>query len=513
MTRTINTMPSLYLEAGAIHGCVLCKQGTPICYMEDVGRHNAVDKIAGWMYRHGVDPADKILYTTGRLTSEMTIKTVRMGIPILVSRSGFTAWGVDLARQAGLTLVGRARGKRFTALSGEERIVFDQDVASVEEEAPRHRRKGPPMTTERVGDPGRRSRRRAGAAHGRWRQADASDRRAHHPRSRRRAARPAMRRAHPERQWRPCPLRRFRLPVVADTVEDNPGPLAGVLAALDWAAANRPDVEWVVSVAGDCPFLPRDLVDRLHEARMAKVPNWRSRRRAVARIRSSGYGKWRCAALRQRWSRRACARSTAGRPATALPPCPGRTSPSIRSSTPTRSRILRKPNGLPAQLAEHLGSGRRKPPSPAPRGLQANAARRGRPDRGPLLACRNQREIVMLFGERNEAEPGRMRHRRDGDAPVGAALVPPPRPPRCASVAGSSSRRDEPHRAVWSIRMRVPAPWLRLTIRQSGSASAAATASSRIDLLKRTSPDGKRCPACAASRARVPGPSLRNGAL
>jgi FdhD protein len=142
MTRTINTTPSLYLEAGAIHGCVLCREGTPICYMEDVGRHNAVDKIAGWMYRHGIDPADKILYTTGRLTSEMTIKTVRMGIPILVSRSGFTAWGVDLARQAGLTLVGRARGKRFAVLSGADRIVFDQDLASVDEEAPRHRRKG-----------------------------------------------------------------------------------------------------------------------------------------------------------------------------------------------------------------------------------------------------------------------------------------------------------------------------------------------------------------------------------
>ncbi len=142
LTHKINTTPSLYLEAGAIHGCVLCKEGTPICYMEDVGRHNAVDKIAGWMYRHGVDPSDKILYTTGRLTSEMTIKTVRMGIPILVSRSGFTAWGVALAREVGLTLVGRARGKRFTALSGQERIIFDQDAASVDEEASRHRRKG-----------------------------------------------------------------------------------------------------------------------------------------------------------------------------------------------------------------------------------------------------------------------------------------------------------------------------------------------------------------------------------
>ncbi len=142
MTHQINTMPSLYLEAGAIHGCVLCKEGTPVCYTEDVGRHNAVDKIAGWIYRHGVDPGDKILYTTGRLTSEMVIKTVRMGIPILVSRSGFTAWGVDLARQVGLTLVGRARGKRYIVLSGQERIVFDQDLSYVEDESAKHKRKG-----------------------------------------------------------------------------------------------------------------------------------------------------------------------------------------------------------------------------------------------------------------------------------------------------------------------------------------------------------------------------------
>ncbi|WP_024350233.1 formate dehydrogenase accessory sulfurtransferase FdhD [Aurantimonas coralicida] len=142
LAKTINTTPSLYLEAGAIHGCVLCVKGRPLCYMEDVGRHNAVDKIAGWMFRHGVDPADKILYTTGRLTSEMTIKTVRMGIPILVSRSGFTAWGVALARQVGLTLIGRAKGKRFVALSAAERIVFDQDLATVDDEPKRSRRKG-----------------------------------------------------------------------------------------------------------------------------------------------------------------------------------------------------------------------------------------------------------------------------------------------------------------------------------------------------------------------------------
>jgi FdhD protein len=142
LTRKINTTPSLYLEAGAIHGCVLCCEDRPLVYMEDVGRHNAIDKIAGWMFRHGVSAHDKIFYTTGRLTSEMVIKTVKMGIPILVSRSGFTAWGVELARKTGLTLIGRARGKRFLALSGEERIVFDQDLTYVEEESARHRRKG-----------------------------------------------------------------------------------------------------------------------------------------------------------------------------------------------------------------------------------------------------------------------------------------------------------------------------------------------------------------------------------
>lgn len=142
LTKVINTEPSLYLKAGAIHGCVLCEADRVLVYMEDVGRHNAVDKVAGWMFRNKVDPSNKMFYTTGRLTSEMVIKTVMMGIPILVSRSGFTAWGVELARQANLTLIGRARGKRFIALAGLERIEFDIDPASVPEEDRKSGRKG-----------------------------------------------------------------------------------------------------------------------------------------------------------------------------------------------------------------------------------------------------------------------------------------------------------------------------------------------------------------------------------
>jgi FdhD protein len=142
LLRAINTAPSLYLEAGAIHGCVLCAPDRALVYMEDVGRHNAVDKIAGYMYRHGLAPHDKIFYTTGRLTSEMVIKTVQMGIPILVSRSGFTAWGVELARKAGLTLIGRARGSRFVVLAGPERVVFDASAREAAEEDAASRRKG-----------------------------------------------------------------------------------------------------------------------------------------------------------------------------------------------------------------------------------------------------------------------------------------------------------------------------------------------------------------------------------
>ena len=141
LAHEINRTPSLYLEAGAIHGTVLCHQDRPLVYMEDVGRHNAVDKIAGWMLSERAEASDKILYTTGRLTSEMVIKTAMMGIPVLASRSGFTAWGVEIARQVGLTLIGRMRGQRFVCLAGEERLLRDVDPSAMPEEDKKHRRK------------------------------------------------------------------------------------------------------------------------------------------------------------------------------------------------------------------------------------------------------------------------------------------------------------------------------------------------------------------------------------
>lgn len=138
----INTTPSLYLTAGAIHGTVLCQGNKPLVYMEDVGRHNAVDKIAGWILSEKVTAADKMLYTTGRLTSEMVIKCALMGIPALASRSGFTAWGVEIAQQVGLTLIGRMRGQRFVCLAGEDRLIRDTDPATVPDEPRKSGRKG-----------------------------------------------------------------------------------------------------------------------------------------------------------------------------------------------------------------------------------------------------------------------------------------------------------------------------------------------------------------------------------
>ena len=122
ISKKITHTPSLYLEAGAIHGCAIMHNDKPIIYMEDVGRHNAVDKIAGYMFLKKINGSNKIFYTTGRLTSEMVIKTVKMMIPILISRSGFTSWGVELAKKTNLTLIGRAKGKKYLVLSGEKRI-------------------------------------------------------------------------------------------------------------------------------------------------------------------------------------------------------------------------------------------------------------------------------------------------------------------------------------------------------------------------------------------------------
>lgn len=141
LSQKINSTPSLYLKVGAIHGCVLCKEDQPLIYMEDVGRHNAIDKIAGYMFLNKISARDKVFYTTGRLTSEMVIKTVQMGIPILISRSGFTAWGVELAKEAGLTLIGRAKGRRFTALSGLDRIIYDADLKKIDDEPENVKRK------------------------------------------------------------------------------------------------------------------------------------------------------------------------------------------------------------------------------------------------------------------------------------------------------------------------------------------------------------------------------------
>ena len=142
LAKQINMTPSLYLEAGAIHGTTLCFQDQPLVYMEDVGRHNAVDKIAGFLFLNQMPTADKILYTTGRLTSEMVIKTAQMGIPVLASRSGFTAWGVEIGQKVGLTLIGRMRGQRYVCLAGNDRLLRDANIDAAADEGAKHRRKG-----------------------------------------------------------------------------------------------------------------------------------------------------------------------------------------------------------------------------------------------------------------------------------------------------------------------------------------------------------------------------------
>ncbi len=128
LLNAVRVHESIYKQAGAVHGCALAKGSKILTFVEDVGRHNAVDAIAGWMWLEGVDGRDKIFYTTGRLTSEMVIKAAQMQIPVLVSRSGLTKMGHEVATQVGITMIGRAVNKHYLLFTGEQRLVKAQPV-------------------------------------------------------------------------------------------------------------------------------------------------------------------------------------------------------------------------------------------------------------------------------------------------------------------------------------------------------------------------------------------------
>ena len=127
LLNTLNEYNEVYKNAGAVHGCALCSEALGIeQFIEDVGRHNAVDAIAGYMWLNDLEGAGKLFYTTGRLTSEMVIKVALMGIPVLLSRSGITAMGLEIAQQVGVTLIARAKGRHFLVYHGSELIEFDE---------------------------------------------------------------------------------------------------------------------------------------------------------------------------------------------------------------------------------------------------------------------------------------------------------------------------------------------------------------------------------------------------
>ena len=126
LLESLRQQNEIYKQAGAVHGCALCQGTEVLSFVEDVGRHNAVDTLAGEMLLNDIEGADKLFYTTGRLTSEMVIKVAQMGIPLLLSRSGVTRMGMELAQQVGLTLIGRAKGQHFLIFNGQDRIRFDQ---------------------------------------------------------------------------------------------------------------------------------------------------------------------------------------------------------------------------------------------------------------------------------------------------------------------------------------------------------------------------------------------------
>lgn len=125
MLASLKEHNEVYKKAGAVHGCALCSGAKIDFFIEDVGRHNAVDAIAGYMWLNNISGDDKIFYTTGRLTSEMVIKVSQMGIPVLLSRSGATQMGVDMAKKSGVILISRAKGRHFLVLNGSESITFD----------------------------------------------------------------------------------------------------------------------------------------------------------------------------------------------------------------------------------------------------------------------------------------------------------------------------------------------------------------------------------------------------
>ncbi len=122
LLNNVRVHDTIYKQAGAVHGCALCKGEEILTFVEDVGRHNAVDAIAGWMWLEGVVGGDKIFYTTGRLTSEMVIKAAQMGIPFLVSRSGLTQMGYEIAQKVGITMIGRAVNRHYLLFTGAQRF-------------------------------------------------------------------------------------------------------------------------------------------------------------------------------------------------------------------------------------------------------------------------------------------------------------------------------------------------------------------------------------------------------
>ncbi len=138
IVNAIRLQETTYKSSGSVHGCALFRGDEMLVFVEDVGRHNAIDTIAGWMWMHGgMNGADKVFYTTGRLTSEMVIKSAQMGVPIVVSRSGITQMGLEVAQRLGLCVIGRATNRRFVCYAGAERLQLQPELAG-----PRHREPG-----------------------------------------------------------------------------------------------------------------------------------------------------------------------------------------------------------------------------------------------------------------------------------------------------------------------------------------------------------------------------------